>query len=225
MIKNHKDRAIVLSRIDYGERDRILTLLAKEKGKVSVLAKGVRAQKSRLAGGIELLSESEISFIEGKSEIKTLTSARLIVHFANLSADLRRMQQAFEFIKIVNSVTEGLTGQEYYHTLLGGLKALNDETYDPDVVDIWFNLNILKISGSAPNLIIDKVTDAVHFEFDHDHQQFKEHDGGTFSKNDLKLLRLSISHPSPPRLSEPLGSEERLRGLTRTLLKFHVTEV
>lgn len=46
-------RAIVLRRTNYGETDRILNLLTPE-GKKSVLAKGVRREKSKLAGGIEL---------------------------------------------------------------------------------------------------------------------------------------------------------------------------
>lgn len=223
-MKNHKDYAVVLSRIDYGERDRILTLLCRNHGKVSALAKSVRSEKSRLAGGIELLSESEVSFVEGKSDLRTLTGARLIQYFDKLAGDMQRMQQAFAFIKIVNDISDEAAGQEYYPVLLTGLKSLNDNSYDSKVVDIWFNLNLMKLSGSEPNLQLDESEDE-SYRFDYDRQQFAPNGSGSFTKNDLKLLRLCLSQPKPPRLQKELGSEQRLQALVRTLLKTNLTEV
>ena len=80
MAKNPRDlrtEAIVLRRTDYGEADRILQLLTPE-GKKSVVAKGVRREKSKLAGGIELFSVSEVVIHEGKGELGILTGAKLV---------------------------------------------------------------------------------------------------------------------------------------------------
>lgn len=57
---------IVLNRINFGEADRILTVITPDQGKLSLIAKGVRKEKSKLAGGIELFSVSNISFIPPK---------------------------------------------------------------------------------------------------------------------------------------------------------------
>ena len=54
-----RTHAIVLRRTNYGESDRILSLLTPE-GKIAVLARGVRKEKSRLAGGIELFSTDDV---------------------------------------------------------------------------------------------------------------------------------------------------------------------
>ena len=43
-----KLQAIVLNRVDYKESDRILTLLSPEKGKLTVSARGVKKQASKL---------------------------------------------------------------------------------------------------------------------------------------------------------------------------------
>ncbi|MCA9348456.1 DNA repair protein RecO, partial [Candidatus Saccharibacteria bacterium] len=59
-------RAIILRRINYGEADRILTMLTSDFGKIRLIAKGVRKQKSRMAGGLELFGVSEINFIKGR---------------------------------------------------------------------------------------------------------------------------------------------------------------
>lgn len=224
-MRTRNDLAIVLTRINYGERDRILTMLCKDAGKISVLAKGVRAQKSRLAGGIELLSESEISYIDGKSNLKTLTGARLKVHFGSLVKDMARMNRAFSYIKTVNGVAEEHTGQDYYPILLSGISCLSEASRDPRIVDIWFNLQCLKLAGSEPNLNLEEAGKASNFEFNYDLQQFEASAAGVFTKNDLKLLRLAMVQQKPPKLQKELGSEDRLEALVQSLLRSNLTEV
>lgn len=223
-MKQHKDSAVVLTRIDYSERDRILTLLCKNMGKVSVLAKGVRAEKSRLSGGIELLSESDVSFIEGRSDLHTLTGARLRIHYGKITKDMRKMQQAFSFLKSINTLTEERSGQEYYDTLVVGLAGLDDESMNSLIVEMWFNMQILQYFGSSPNLdVLDSPEE--RFEFSYDAQQFMPKPAGPFTKNDLKLLRLCQRGNRPPKIATELGSEDRLLSLTQILLKSNVTEV
>ena len=81
-----KTLAIVLRRTDFGEADRILTLLTPE-GKKTAIARGVRKPKSKLAGGIEFFSLNEVVLIEGKSEMKTLSSARMCEFFGEILKD------------------------------------------------------------------------------------------------------------------------------------------
>jgi DNA repair protein RecO (recombination protein O) len=71
-MKRFKTNGIILARTNYGEADRIITFLTPDHGKVKVIAKAVRKSKSKLAGGIELFSISQISFIIGRGEINTL---------------------------------------------------------------------------------------------------------------------------------------------------------
>jgi DNA repair protein RecO (recombination protein O) len=48
--------AIVLSRLDYGEADRILTLFTPTRGKLSVIAKGARKPTSRAGPHLDFLA-------------------------------------------------------------------------------------------------------------------------------------------------------------------------
>ena len=41
--------ALILRSVDYGDYDRILTVLTAENGQISVMAKGARSQKSKLS--------------------------------------------------------------------------------------------------------------------------------------------------------------------------------
>jgi DNA repair protein RecO (recombination protein O) len=219
-----KDTAIILSRVDYAERDRILILLCAEHGKISALAKGVRSEKSRLAGGIELLSESEVSLITSRrSNIYTLTSARLKNHYGSIVQDIRRMQHVFLLLKTVYDIADEGAGQEYFPVLVQVLRSFDEGKADPRLIDIWFNLQALKLSGSEPNLSVDSSED--RFEFDYESQSFQPHPEGSVKPNDLKLLRLCLTGNKPPIVQNSLGSEDRLQTLTRTLLKLNVTEV
>ena len=56
----------MLKRRDQGEADRLLTVFA-ERGKVTLLAKGVRRQASRKAGHLEPFTHVELLVAKGKS--------------------------------------------------------------------------------------------------------------------------------------------------------------
>ena len=57
------------------------------------------SQKSKLAGGIEFFSLNEVVLIEGKSEIKTLSSARMCEFFGEILKDFERTEFAYYAIK------------------------------------------------------------------------------------------------------------------------------
>ena len=84
-----KKKAIVLSRFNYGETDRILTVISPDLGKLRLIAKGSRAMKSKLAGGIELFTVNDIAFIRGRTEIATLVSSRMNENFKFILTDIK----------------------------------------------------------------------------------------------------------------------------------------
>ena len=49
--------ALVLRAKDYKEADQLLTVYTKAKGKMTVLAKGVKKNSSKLRGGLQLFTE------------------------------------------------------------------------------------------------------------------------------------------------------------------------
>ena len=75
-MSTERTKAIVLRRTNYGEADRIVTLLT-PLGQRSVMARGVRREKSRLAGSIELFAVSDVVLRRGKGDLYVLTQARL----------------------------------------------------------------------------------------------------------------------------------------------------
>ena len=73
-MKQQTTPAIILRRTNYGEADRIVTFLTPI-GKIRAMVKGVRRSKSKLAGGIELFSESTVTFLETRGDLARVVSS------------------------------------------------------------------------------------------------------------------------------------------------------
>ncbi|MBU4204806.1 recombination protein O N-terminal domain-containing protein [Patescibacteria group bacterium] len=72
MALHYRTIGFVLKKNDIGEADRIFTVFTLDFGKVKISGKAIRKIASKLKGGIDVISLSEIEFIQGKA-YKTLT--------------------------------------------------------------------------------------------------------------------------------------------------------
>lgn len=203
---------IVLARTDFQEADRILTFITPNHGKLKVIAKGVRRQRSKLAGGIELLSVSDITVLPGRGDLGTLLSSRLITHFGSIVQDINRTMQAYDFLKRMNRITEDAAGEEYFLILQRTLEALNDDALSTDLVELWFTMQLLNVSGHMPDLQMDtegqKLDAEQNYIFDFDHMAFRSQKDAQFTANHIKLLRLAYAAEQPLKLKQVSGSAE-----------------
>jgi len=218
---------IVLARTDYGEADRILTILTPDHGKVKAIAKGVRKSKSKMAGGIELFSISEVSFIIGRSEINTLISTRLVKHFGNIVKDLDRTASAYEIIKTINKATEEQPEEAYFYLLGDALRALDNASLNLELVNVWFAAQLIKLAGHSPNLKSErsgqKLEAGKKYDFDFESMAFQP--GEAFSTDHIKFLRFLFSSNPPDKLQKVQNSAElsvTLQPLVRASLQTFV---
>jgi DNA repair protein RecO len=204
---------IVLSRTDFQEADRIVTLLTPDHGKVRLIAKGVRRPRSKLAGGIELFSVSSITFLQSRSELKTLVSSRLITHYGNIVKDIRRTMLGYDLLKRINRVTEDAAGEEYFMILQRALAGLDDFELAPELLELWFNMQLLNVTGHTPNMRTDKEGNKLEVEktylFDFDEMTFREQPDGPYDANHIKLLRLAYATEEPGVLKQITDTAER----------------
>lgn len=200
-MKPIRTKAIVLRRTNYGEADRIIQLLTPDYGKLSVMAKGVRREKSKLAGGIELFAVSDITLISGKSEIWTLTGAQLDTFFAHIMTDYERMQFAYEAIKQTSKATEQVSDPAFFELLETALGSLNEPSINLDITVTWFWLQLAILQGQGMNLATDvngmNLVESKNYAFDTENMSFTFNDNGDFTTEHIKLLRLlSAQKPS-----------------------------
>lgn len=202
---------IVLARTDFGEADRILTILTADQGKIKLMAKGVRRLKSKLAGGIELFSVSQLTYIPGKRDIGTLASARLQTHFGKIVQDIDRTMYGYEVLKSINQITEDITGKDYFDLLSAALAALDNAAVKLEFIRLWLDMQLLKLTGHTPNLRTDLSGQALgedkHYGLDVEDMNFVEQSEGIYGAGHIKLLRLAISIESPTTLLQVQGIE------------------
>lgn len=103
--KTYTSEGIILSRKNYSEGDRILVVLSKHYGKVSLLAKGVRKIKSKKRGHIEIFSKLKFSAVHGKG-MDIITEAETIDDFSNIRVNLNKISLAYYFCEVINKITQ-----------------------------------------------------------------------------------------------------------------------
>lgn len=210
-MKQIQTTAIILSRTDYGEADRILTLLTPDYGKLRLIAKGVRRVKSKLAGGIELFSVSDITFIKGRSEIGTLVSTRLVRYYSRIVTDVTRTMLGYDLIKMLHKATEDEPEAAYFDLLQQAFAALDDVTIDIDLIRLWFMMQLLRQDGHMPNLVSElagqKLSADKQYEFSYDDMAFFDKPDGQFAADHIKFLRVGFSGNSPAVMQKIVGRE------------------
>lgn len=119
-----KVEGIILKRRNLGEADRILTVFTLQRGKISVLGKGVRRITSRRAGNVELLNRSILYVHQGKG-MPILTEAQTLNTFERLKSDLTLSTYAYHLIELVEKLTaENQENRVLYEHLVEVLRRL-----------------------------------------------------------------------------------------------------
>ena len=122
-----KTHGVVLRRRDFGEADRILTLLTRRFGKIKAIAKGCRRPRSRLAGHLEPCQPAE--FVLWKREGRDMAivrSAELLESQRGLSEDFASFAAAqFAAELLDRSLPEDEPQPRLYDLFLRFLRALH----------------------------------------------------------------------------------------------------
>lgn len=201
MPKNMSDKYLrtfgyVLRRTNYGEADRILNILTPS-GKISAIAKGVRKEKSKLAGGIEMFSLIDFNIHQGRSELGIVTGAKMMKYYSEILKDYNRMEMAAEFLKKISLASEHSDSEDYFNILGQSLVALNSG-FDIKLIEAWFLLNLARASGEEINLYRDvdgeKLEIDSRYDFDNLELAFVARENGEFSADEIKMLRLMITN-------------------------------
>lgn len=193
-----RTRAIVLRRTNYGEADRILQLMTPE-GKRSVMARGVRREKSKLAGGIELFAVSDVVINEGRGELGILTSARLVHFYRHIMQDYDRLQFGYEVIKHVAAASEMVNEPEWFDVLFEVIKALDATTLPLQLTQTWFYLRYADLLGAPLSLVNDidgqRLQSDQRYMYDVSEKGLRQTMNGELTADHIKLMRLIQAKP------------------------------
>jgi len=145
--------AIVLSSMDYGESDKIVTFYTLEFGKIKGIAKGAKRSKKRFVNNLEPFSYIRLLFFQKQGrDLVMLEQADIIKRFDSLFLEIDRIAFGSYCLELLNEMTpEGQKNQKAFELLLKSLIMLDKGTNIKTIV-MFFEMKLLSILGYHPHL-------------------------------------------------------------------------
>jgi DNA repair protein RecO (recombination protein O) len=143
--------AIVLTRFDYGEADRIMTLFTPQIGKLKVIAKGVRRTTSRLGGALEPLAELRVALARGRT-FDVVTQVQVNHAWLRLRDSLESAATAWYLAELADRSIEERHEAEGLYALLKRAYELLDAGMDPGRVARWYEMHLADEMGVRPEV-------------------------------------------------------------------------
>ena len=141
----------MLKTIDFGETDRILTLLTRHFGKVSVVAKGIRKPTSRLAGHAEPLTHATYQLARGRN-LDVLTGAESLALYRELREDLGGIAAGWYIAELADRFAQERAPSAPLFDLVESALRHLAAGHVPALVCRWFDLHLLDRTGFRPEL-------------------------------------------------------------------------
>jgi DNA repair protein RecO (recombination protein O) len=151
-----RTEAVILKAMDFRESSRILTVYTRDFGKQSLLAKGVRGGKSKLAGVTTPLNYVALVYYRKEErDLQLLSQCDLMRPWRRITDSLEAMAAAMGICELLNLVVQG--EEEHpalFDLLVGCLDAVNDATSNPLNAFSLFEVRVLGLLGFRPELRI-----------------------------------------------------------------------
>ncbi len=151
-IRVYSTEAITLKRMDFGEADRILTVLTPHYGKLRLIAKGVRRTTSRMGGHLEPFAHSQLLVARGR-DLDLVTQASTVEPFRRLRESLDRVSFAYHLAELVDAFLQDRDEHsEVFSLFRDALAALSRGEVAERLVARHFELHLLSAVGFRPQL-------------------------------------------------------------------------
>jgi DNA repair protein RecO (recombination protein O) len=169
--------AIVLRTVDYGEADRVVTLLCREGGKRSALARGVRKSARRFGAGLALFGVGEATLTERPgAELATLEAFHGARGFPQILCDVAKMAHGGYACELVRELSPPHKDEPEVFALLVTLLDLLDSGPARAETLRLFELQLLDAVGLRPT--VDRCVECGRTDLDEDGQVFDLRRGG-----------------------------------------------
>lgn len=148
-----KTEGLILRQTDYKDRDRLLTVLSRDYGKMTLKARGVRAKNSKLNGACQLLTYGEFTVADYQG-YHVITEAEPEQMFFGLRENLELLSLGSYFAQVVEVVCqEDSPNPALLSLILNALFALSQQNRPQMLVKAAFELRLACLAGYEPNLM------------------------------------------------------------------------
>ncbi len=151
--------AVVLRAFRYGETSLIVTLFSRDRGKISVLAKGARVPKSRFGATLQPLSMIQAVYSHKPTRtLQTLRETSHVLRFRHLHDDLNRLTAGLRMVELVQALMqEEEVHRDVFHLLVESLQALDGTAGRPELALFYFEVRLAALLGYAPQFTRESI--------------------------------------------------------------------
>lgn len=143
---------MILKQTPVGEYDRVISLLTRERGKITAFVKGCRRSGSRLAGAANPFSFGVFKLYEGKNSY-TVAEADIKNYFEELRKDYVAAYYGMYFSEIADYYTrENNDERQMMKLLYQSLRALGAASIPNPLVRYIYEIKSIVINGEFPGL-------------------------------------------------------------------------
>ena len=143
--------AIVLSRFELGEADRVITLLTPEYGKIRAIARGIRRPMSRLGGSLEPFAELRVALAHGRT-FEVVTQVAIARAFLRLRDALESAATAWYLAELADRSSEEGAPADALYDLLRRAYELLEAGMAPGRVARWYEMRLADQLGVRPEV-------------------------------------------------------------------------
>ncbi|WAW14175.1 DNA repair protein RecO [Peptostreptococcus equinus] len=145
-------QGVVLRTMKYKENDIILTLLTRQYGKVTAIARGAQRQKSKFLAGSQLFSYNTYT-LKKQKDMFVVYQCENIKSFYNISSDFEAFSYATFIVKLVeNNSIEGQTNNRLFELLVHTLFLYSEKADNKMFLLDAFILKFIDFIGYRPNV-------------------------------------------------------------------------
>ncbi|SEG12725.1 DNA replication and repair protein RecO [Eubacterium ruminantium] len=146
------EKGIVLSAALYGDYGKRLIILTENLGRITVFAKNIRKQTSRLTAAGQSFVMGTFKLRPGRDSY-TLVAADIDNSFLELSYDMDKFSLASYFCEFASYYTrEGLAAADELNLLYLAFKALIRDNISDRTVRLIYELKFMDIEGEVPEV-------------------------------------------------------------------------
>lgn len=142
---------MVIHTMPIGENDKRVTLLTRERGKITAFARGSRRPNSLLLAATEPFAFGQFTVYEGRTSYNVVKT-EITHYFREIASDPDAAWLGFYFLELADYYSfENLDATELLSLLFYSLKALMSEAFPNALVRRVFELRTLVTAGEYPD--------------------------------------------------------------------------